>query len=113
MTTIYFLSDEFEKDIFYVGLTTLPLAKRLNNHIAKAKADSSNNTKSEKIRMYGSSVVIRELEQVDNWDSSMAELFWIEMLKSWGFVLHNIMRNNYPKEAVRREYMKSSYQRIY
>jgi len=86
---IYCLSAKNKKDIFYVGLTILPLEMRLRQHLF----DNSGNNKDRvaKIEKYFSEMEIHELEYIECIrDEALArETFWMVKLISEGHKLVN------------------------
>ena len=100
---IYYLS--FKGVPFYVGLTTLPLIKRLCD--ARKDSKSSNSPKDIFIRERldkANDLDIHLLEIVDNSDHALfLEEYWIQQLKAWGFELLNKYKLYPPKRLQRRD----------
>jgi hypothetical protein len=88
MTYIYTLSDE-NGDIKYVGKSDFPL-ERLKSHLKECKKQK---TEKEKwiysLKCTGRKPVVEILDyiQTNNWQ--LYEMFWIDILKSWGYNLLN------------------------
>jgi len=91
---IYFISDPFTNDIFYVGKTELTLNQRLNGHISTARKLPGKRLSKRIIEIIqkGKRPVIEILEVVDYEDWQESEIFWIKKFEEIGHPLLNIHR---------------------
>lgn len=89
---IYTLSSSSDPDnIRYVGKTN-DLNDRLRRHVGKYYLENDISYKNNWIKSEiskGNSIIISELESVDETNWSNREQYWIEQLKQWGFKLVN------------------------
>lgn len=88
--SVYYLS--CGADIFYVGCTTNTLQTRLSAHKSATKGKlCGNSAKNKKIKEYGGSVEIHELEVIigSKKDAAKKEKYWINKLVGEGNVLCN------------------------
>lgn len=102
--TIYFLSGENKNNIFYVGITTLPLYKRLYDHLYGAKNKyCSNGNKNDKILEYWGKVEIHEIETIEatKKEAYLIETKYIKRYKNMGYDLCN--STEIPKDRKRIE----------
>lgn len=102
---VYTLTNPITGMVFYVGLTKLPLKVRLLGHISSCKT-----LKSEKDKIVFEIVSLNKKPKIEtieafksNTDNSvclLAEKYWIEQLRSWGFQLVNL--SGTPENAMKR-----------
>jgi len=86
---IYTLSHPITNEIRYVGQTKHNLEQRLQGHLkSKDKTHRTNWIKS--LIINGLKPKIELLETVNKENGSDSEIFWIMMIKSWGFKLCNL-----------------------
>lgn len=98
---IYTLADPTNGDIKYVGYTTMGLARRLTLHKSindfNRKRYFSKISWIESLTNKGVLPVIETIDETDNLqDALRLECFWIDLLRSWGFVLLNIYYGRSP-----------------
>lgn len=87
---IYTLSHPLSGEIVYVGKTVTSLSHRLSSHIIDSRRHSRKIcTWIRKLSKQGLTPVIEELDRCSEDESSQLERFYIQMLKSWNFVLKN------------------------
>lgn len=89
---VYGLFDPRDGSIFYVGVTTKRLCNRLASHVNDSRHLKMVGDRYERIRsieLAGMRTEIAELETVSSIDWPEAEQFWIENMRSLGFVLTN------------------------
>jgi group I intron endonuclease len=87
---IYTLSHPINGEIVYVGKTVTSLSHRLSSHIIDSKRHSRKIcTWIKKLSNQGLTPVIEELDRCSNDESSQLEQFYIQMFKSWNFILKN------------------------
>lgn len=82
---IYGLSDK-NGDVRYIGKTGRKLNLRLKEHITENKKNYKNNW----IRGVNNDIDIFLIDEVASEDSNYWEIFYISLLKSWGFNLTNL-----------------------
>jgi hypothetical protein len=89
--TIYALVSENEPNIIrYVGITRRNPLYRLSNHIYEAKNFSNKNNKTRWISSINfkiKQIIIDEI--IDDGNGIFWEKYWVNQIKSWGFVLVN------------------------
>lgn len=94
MVSIYTISLENNpNNIVYIGKTKNSLEKRLKEHIYKAKKAIKNHKFSNWIKKQINlehKILIELLEEVNDSDWEMAEIYWIAQFKAWGFNLKNV-----------------------
>lgn len=83
--TVYTLSDPTTLTPFYVGVTGQLLKKRLISH-GHAKIFKQKHGKDALIE------ALEELDGVNLTQGRVVEFFWIQQLRSWGFILSNSQR---------------------
>lgn len=86
---IYTLSNPITNEIKYIGQTRKSLEERLRNHL-KSKEKVYRVHWINSLKKDGIVPKIDLLEEVDEKDASMTEIFWISMFKTWGFNLCNL-----------------------
>jgi len=87
---VYCLAGKDVEDIFYVGVTKLPLIDKLKFHINNN--DGSNEEKCKKIEKYADVLQIFELEEIGLVTKKKAlerELHWMVTMKKHGYDLLN------------------------
>lgn len=92
--TIYFLKNPNTHEIFYIGATTIPLNKRLEQHYAHLKEYKNGlrnwNKRFEYLdKLYPVKAKIYSIELVDKNILDNVESMYIGLFKSWGFELTN------------------------
>lgn len=100
---VYYLS--FKGVPFYIGLTKLPLIKRLCDARKDSKRDTSpKDLFIRKCLSEAHNLNIHLLEVVDNPDHALfLEEYWIQQFKCWGFELLNIYKTKPPKRLMTRD----------
>lgn len=91
---IYALINTLDDSVFYIGCTVQRLEARLSNHISRS-TDSIKNRLVYNILFKGGKVEILELDECDFADGSKWEQFYIDLFKSFGFVLIQSRISNY------------------
>lgn len=82
--TIYALLDPRDERLRYVGITTKPLAERLEKHLREAK--HATHHRACWLRSLGSVPLIRPLEETDD---ATRECYWIAHYRALGYDLTN------------------------
>lgn len=97
--SIYTLTCDKTRKIFYVGKTTKTCDNRLINHLSSIRNESSN------LGVYMSenriTPIIEEIENLPIPLLNKAEQYWIDQFRQWGFDLLNVQYT--PKKAKRGE----------
>lgn len=87
---IYTLSHPTTKEIVYVGKTIAPLSQRLSGHIIDSRRHNRKIcTWIRKLTRQGLIPLIEELDICPEEQSSEMEKFYIQIFKSWNFMLKN------------------------
>jgi hypothetical protein len=92
MATIYTLEDPTTNEIKYVGVTIRTLRKRLYDHCSNYYLKNLNHrtaTWIKSLKKNNLKPIIKILAEVSNENRYDEEVFYIELLKSWGFNLKN------------------------
>ncbi len=87
---VYDLIDPIRNEVFYVGITKLELNKRLAGHLADSKYHEYNRaTRIREILQNRSKPIITLIDEVPKAEWRSWEKFYIQLYKSWGFILEN------------------------
>ncbi len=95
MVKIYTLSDPQTNTIRYVGKTSSTLESRLSGHITLAKKGLTKYHSSRWIKsllLKGLIPKIELIEEVEDSQWEVLEIYWIEQFRQWGFKLTNIQK---------------------
>lgn len=93
---------------FYIGVTTMPLIKRLCDSRKDSKKDTSPKDILIRNALSANKIIeIHLIEEVSNPDHSLfLEEFWIQMFRTWGFELKNKYKVNPPKRLQSRDIVR-------
>lgn len=101
---IYYLTTEYDKYLpMYVGITSNKLSRRLGAHKSDSKKGNSKVHNWIKNRINQDYEILIELfEEVDE-EGSFWENFYIDLCKSWGLPIKNLLYNEYNKYRTNRK----------
>lgn len=94
MYTVYSISCPISKEIKYIGITCQILGARLQAHVLGNGSPEYQREWFRNIIALGELPIIEEIETFINKPSAiLAEKFWIEQFRQWGFSLLNGANN--------------------